>query len=298
MELGFLQGIVTSKLNVNISATHDSLPSCLEHFHLHIDIPWSAPGCRTGNGKKQSISQAEPGQAIKSAVAYFPSISCATSWRRSRYILRIFVWLPGLLSDPLSFAVWNNVGARQKGDGGRDRTPRAPLNSAPGPETWIWFTLYHSQPKKLKEDKLIAPISLGSLGVIRSYSTANPALETHKNARSSRLTRSGNRFTRRPTGRAESSSSLESSSAAGVGLSTNAEYPKTMAKEKQPERERERDPGEERRHNAAVKRFPSGTRSLFVVHISTQLCRFLSQEVGEKHRATVASSGQKTRGAT
>ena len=64
------------------------------------------------------------------------------------------------------------------------------------------------------------------------------------------------------------------------------------AGERERERERERDPGEERRHNAAVKRFPSGTRSLFVVHISTQLCRFLSQEVGEKHRANVASSGR------
>ena len=42
-------------------------------------------GCRTGNGKKLSSSQAEPGQAIKSDVASFPSISCATSWRRSRY---------------------------------------------------------------------------------------------------------------------------------------------------------------------------------------------------------------------
>ena len=47
-------------------------------------LPGSAPGCRTGNGEKLSSTQAEPVQAIKSAVAYFPSISCATSWRRSR----------------------------------------------------------------------------------------------------------------------------------------------------------------------------------------------------------------------
>ena len=31
-------------------------------------------GCRTGNGDQLSSSQAEPGHAIKSAVAYFPSI--------------------------------------------------------------------------------------------------------------------------------------------------------------------------------------------------------------------------------
>ena len=33
------------------------------------------------------------GQAIKSAVAYFPSISCATSWRRSSTIVRPLVSL-------------------------------------------------------------------------------------------------------------------------------------------------------------------------------------------------------------
>ena len=42
-------------------------------------------GCRTGKGEKLSSRQAEPGQAIKSAVAQFLSISCATSWRRARY---------------------------------------------------------------------------------------------------------------------------------------------------------------------------------------------------------------------
>ena len=28
-------------------------------------VPWSSPGCRTGNGEKLSCSQAEPGQSIK-----------------------------------------------------------------------------------------------------------------------------------------------------------------------------------------------------------------------------------------
>ena len=42
-------------------------------------LPFSMAGCRPGNGEKLNRSQAEPGQAITSAVAYFPSISCATS---------------------------------------------------------------------------------------------------------------------------------------------------------------------------------------------------------------------------
>ena len=49
------------------------------------NVPGSAPGCRTGNREKLSSTQAEPVQAIKSGVAYFPSISCMISWRRSRY---------------------------------------------------------------------------------------------------------------------------------------------------------------------------------------------------------------------
>ena len=48
-------------------------------------LPGSAPGCRTGNRAKLSSTQAEPVQAIKSGLAYFPSISCTTSCRRSRY---------------------------------------------------------------------------------------------------------------------------------------------------------------------------------------------------------------------
>ena len=34
---------------------------------------------RTGNREKLNNTQGEPGQAITSAVAYFPSISCASS---------------------------------------------------------------------------------------------------------------------------------------------------------------------------------------------------------------------------
>ena len=44
-------------------------------------IPFPSAGCRTGYGEKLSRTQAEPGHAINSAVVYFPSISCATSYR-------------------------------------------------------------------------------------------------------------------------------------------------------------------------------------------------------------------------
>ena len=43
----------------------------------HILGEWS--GYHTGKGEKLTCSQAETGQAIKSAVAYFPSISCVAS---------------------------------------------------------------------------------------------------------------------------------------------------------------------------------------------------------------------------
>ena len=48
-------------------------------------VPFPSGGCRTGYGDKLSRTQAEPGQAINSAVAYFPSVSCATSCARERY---------------------------------------------------------------------------------------------------------------------------------------------------------------------------------------------------------------------
>ena len=57
----------------------------LDNFFCGYGVPGSAPGCRTGNREKLSSTQAEPVQAIKSGVAYFPSISFTTSWRRSRY---------------------------------------------------------------------------------------------------------------------------------------------------------------------------------------------------------------------
>ena len=43
----------------------------------------AAPGCRTGNREKLSSTQEEPVQAIKSGFAYFPSISCTTSWYKN-----------------------------------------------------------------------------------------------------------------------------------------------------------------------------------------------------------------------
>ena len=52
----------------------------------NVDVQGHRTGCRTGYGDKLSSTQAEPGQAIKSAVAYFPSISCATSCRVALYI--------------------------------------------------------------------------------------------------------------------------------------------------------------------------------------------------------------------
>ena len=67
------------------------LGCCLVSFHFlwailsTSTVPGSALGCRTGNREKLSSTQAEPVQAIKSSVAYFPSISCTTSWRGSLY---------------------------------------------------------------------------------------------------------------------------------------------------------------------------------------------------------------------
>ena len=43
-------------------------------------------GYRAGNREKLSSTQAEPGQAINSAVAYFPSVSFATSCPVALYI--------------------------------------------------------------------------------------------------------------------------------------------------------------------------------------------------------------------
>ena len=52
-------------------------PQC--NFH---NIPWSSPGCRTGNGGKQSNSWFDGLTWLCLAAAYILSISNATSWGR------------------------------------------------------------------------------------------------------------------------------------------------------------------------------------------------------------------------
>ena len=52
-------------------------------------VPFSSAGCRTENGEKLSSTQAEPDQAINSAVAYFPSISSATFCRVVQYTYKV-----------------------------------------------------------------------------------------------------------------------------------------------------------------------------------------------------------------
>ena len=54
---------------------------CLHRIE-HQKCKYSVERCVT------SSTQAEPVQAVKSGIAYFPSISCTTSWRRSRYFIR------------------------------------------------------------------------------------------------------------------------------------------------------------------------------------------------------------------
>ena len=44
----------------------------------------SCAACPTGNGEKLNCRQAESGQAINSAVAKFPSISCGASCARAQ----------------------------------------------------------------------------------------------------------------------------------------------------------------------------------------------------------------------
>ena len=54
----------------------DKIAKCTKQFirdTFSRSLPGSAPGCRSGNGEKLSSTQAESGQAIKSAVAFnFP----------------------------------------------------------------------------------------------------------------------------------------------------------------------------------------------------------------------------------
>ena len=45
---------------------------------VYVPVQGDRTGYRAGNREKLNSTQAEPGQAITSAVAYFPSISCAT----------------------------------------------------------------------------------------------------------------------------------------------------------------------------------------------------------------------------
>ena len=49
-------------------------------------LPGWCAGSPTGNGGKQSFSQAENSQANKSVVAYIPSISCGAFCARARYV--------------------------------------------------------------------------------------------------------------------------------------------------------------------------------------------------------------------
>ena len=59
-------GVRVAARRARLAREHDRAPANRMFRDL---VPWSSPGCRTGNGEKLSSSQAEPGQAIKSAVA-------------------------------------------------------------------------------------------------------------------------------------------------------------------------------------------------------------------------------------
>ena len=63
------------------------------HLACEFGLQGHLTGCRTGNGDQLNSTQAQPGQAIKSAVAYFPSISCATSCRVALYLESTMIWL-------------------------------------------------------------------------------------------------------------------------------------------------------------------------------------------------------------
>ena len=56
-----------------------------KRFANFVKLQGHPTGYLTGNGDQLRSNQAEPGQAIKSAVAYFPSISCATSCQVALY---------------------------------------------------------------------------------------------------------------------------------------------------------------------------------------------------------------------
>ena len=89
-----LKGIWQKRLGSWARRWNTQIKVNLTQVQMGHPVPGSAPGCRTGNREKLSSTQAEPGLAIKSGVAYFPSISCTTSWRRSRYTVhgQLSVW--------------------------------------------------------------------------------------------------------------------------------------------------------------------------------------------------------------
>ena len=68
-------------------------------LHRQLQVYNTGPR-HTGNGDQLSSTQAEPGQAIKSAVAYFPSISCVTSCRVALYSLQAELWFDDPFSAP------------------------------------------------------------------------------------------------------------------------------------------------------------------------------------------------------
>ena len=85
--------VVSSNRNANLSARKERRLggfTLREFSTLHVKeviqiLLSDQTGCRTGNGEKLSSSQAEPPQAIKSAVVQLPSISCATSCLVTQY---------------------------------------------------------------------------------------------------------------------------------------------------------------------------------------------------------------------
>ena len=65
----------TNNLTFNSSDCYDILVSMSKFY----GILSGCSGYHKGYGEKLRCSQAQPGQAITSAVAYFPSISCLVS---------------------------------------------------------------------------------------------------------------------------------------------------------------------------------------------------------------------------
>ena len=65
---GGRQGQFITPATVGVSCTVEPYYTVHE-YKVFWHVPGSAPGCRSGNGEKLSSTQAESGQAIKSAVA-------------------------------------------------------------------------------------------------------------------------------------------------------------------------------------------------------------------------------------